>query len=682
MKKGVGIQLKLTLFFLIPVVFILILGIVSYSSASKALQESYEESVLATVESTSAYFELTTGIAKSSVLQMTSQAQMKSYFGGAYTEGGDAEAEAKAFLVNTLRKSVAEEGVVADVSILPYYGLAMSSGGNYMLINTTAADEFDKSPEKAFLDENGLENGWVGVHTFVDANAKKVTDYCMVYVEPFYSALSVKLGYISADVKLDVATDVLKTIDFGEGSQFALVTMDGVETTKDGVNRTGETTFYNTEFYSQARASKEKSGTMSTKDGGVEYLYIFGKISDTNAMICGRIPMSTIQAAADEIRTGTIIITVLAGVISALLGFFVSLGYSKVIGKTAKTLQMAAKGDLNQRINSKRRDEFGVVAHAADGMMHNTKMLINSANLTTGAINASVSELDEASERLLSASGQIASSLEEIRRGIVQQAQDSTECLANAGKLTESIETVRENVYEVEQMAEEAKHATRQGMDAVQNLKERAAETTQITKQIIDDIETLSEETNRIQSIVAAIDDIASQTNLLSLNASIEAARAGEAGMGFAVVAEEIRKLAEQSASEAGAINNIITSVMAKTENTVKNARTAETVVAVQEGAVKNTMEEFNRIGNNVESIADRMTNIQRDVVEMEKAEKNTLDAIESISAVSQQTSAASEEVENMSNTSKLAAEELNDVVSSLSKQARVLSDELKKFKV
>ena len=231
-------------------------------------------------------------------------------------------------------------------------------------------------------------------------------------------------------------------------------------------------------------------------------------------------------------------------------------------------------------------------------------------------------------------------------------------------------------------MAADADASVKSGISAVENLKVKANETSDVTKGVIVDIEALARETSSIENIVATINDIASQTNLLSLNASIEAARAGEAGRGFAVVAEEIRKLAEQSAVSAGEIGTIIASITSKTEKTATAAKHAEEIVKQQEDAVSTTLSEFNVISENVKTIASHLKDIGLQVAEMEKAKVNTLSAVEGISAVSEEAAASSAEVENTALTSQNAAKDLNDVINNLRGAADSLTTELKGFKL
>lgn len=682
MKKGISIRVRLTAFFLIPVIFIVLLGVASYSNAATALRENYEKSALSTVESVGSYFELVFSMAKTKVAQMIAEPVMMSYYGGAYEAGSDEEKQARLQVSMALKKLTTADNIVGDLSVLPYKASALSSNGNYMIIGTNAAAEYDKSAERQSLLAWGLDAGWIGTHSYIDTTGVSPNDYCITYTEPFYNSVAERLGYISVDIQTEIATSSLEQVNLGENSVIALVAPDGTETTKDGVLRDGSSYFFNTGFYRNALASPETAGYAHYEYDGVGYLYIFSKISDSGAMICGRIPESTIMETASNIRVTTMLVTAIAGLFSLILGVLVSTGYGRVIQKTAAAFKQAAAGDLTVRIHSRRRDEFGMLAGAADQMMHNMKKLINKVSVTTTALNTSATDLAASSEHLVVALTNTTKSVEEIRKGIVQQADDSTECLYEAEKLTEKIGVVRENVAAIEQMAGIARTSVDNGMDAVANLKERASETTEVTQSVILDIEDLAKETQTINHIIATINDIAEQTNLLSLNASIEAARAGEAGRGFSVVAEEIRKLAEQSSVAAGEIAKIIVLILGKTEHTVEVAKRAEVIVAQQEEAVAHTMTEFHEIGGNVAQIAERLQNIGEQVEDMEQAKQNTLQAIESISAVSEETSAASSEVEETAGTSQKAVENLDEVIQALKQEASALSEELGAFEI
>lgn len=183
-----------------------------------------------------------------------------------------------------------------------------------------------------------------------------------------------------------------------------------------------------------------------------------------------------------------------------------------------------------------------------------------------------------------------------------------------------------------------------------------------------------------VTNITNVINDIANQTNLLSLNASIEAARAGEYGKGFAVVATEIRNLADMSKKSVNEIRSIINSIQEDTKNAVEIARTAEGALGMQEDAVKNTTGSYRSINDSVERLVVFLTSITDDVERIEKSRVTTLGAIENISAVLEEIAASSNMV------SQTAAAQLNSVATlkesaeDLSRNADDLLGDVQKF--
>lgn len=691
MKKLNSLRVKLTAFFLIPVIFIIIVGYTAYSIASKGTQETYESNAVTALEQMANYYELTFEVVESKTEQLSGLSELKNYYGGAYADA-DESRSALSDIYRSAKNLAQADNIVGDLSILSYKQTSFSvANGNYKMFDyggASAAEEFEKTSDYALLSSDSSKGTWMGVRTFIDsyqsANNIESTPYCAVYVEPFYSSLGNKLGYISMDIKLDASIDALESINLGEGSEFAFITPDGVETNMNGKSNANETIFANTTFFDDISASSDSSGFewMQDAEDKQVYLYVYAKVADSGAVICGRIPEAIISAGVKNIRSASIIAVILATIISSLVGIIVSNNIGSAVKGITNGFEQAAEGDLTVTIDTKRKDEFGILSSSANKMIENTKRLLLKVSATADSLKKSSDDIGVASGSLVTASENITTSVDEIRQGLDQQANDAGDCLAEANKLTEKIEVVRENVKAIDDMAADADESVRNGIKAVENLKIKANETSEVTKSVIVDIEALAAETSSIENIIETINEIASETNLLSLNASIEAARAGEAGKGFAVVAEEIRKLAEQSAVSAGEIGEIITAVAAKTEKTATAAKHAEEIVTQQEEAVSTTLTEFNVINENVKTIASRLKDIGEQVAEMESAKVNTLSAVDGISAVSEEAAASSAEVGQTALSAQNAAKDLDDVVKDLSSAADSLTTELTGFKL
>jgi methyl-accepting chemotaxis protein len=270
----------------------------------------------------------------------------------------------------------------------------------------------------------------------------------------------------------------------------------------------------------------------------------------------------------------------------------------------------------------------------------------------------------------------------DINAGIAQQAEDTQSCLYQMEHLVVQINSVTDNTRNIEMMAGSTKEVVGRGIVIVDELGAKVKDTSDITSNIIEEIEYLERESMNIGSIVATINSISEQTNLLSLNASIEAARAGIAGRGFSVVADEIRKLADQSTKAAGQIGKIIHQIQLSTKKTVGTARRAEEIVHSQEAALGDTIEVFADINRHVENLTSKLDIISDEVKKIEEAKTNTLGAIESISATAQETSAATNTLDMTASEQLKAVERLNDTAGKLLQYVQILEDAVGAFKI
>ncbi len=214
------------------------------------------------------------------------------------------------------------------------------------------------------------------------------------------------------------------------------------------------------------------------------------------------------------------------------------------------------------------------------------------------------------------------------------------------------------------------------------SLTESDRKTSEITGSVINAIEALSDKSRSIGQIVESINSIARETNLLSLNASIEAARAGEAGRGFSVVAEQIRQLADQSASSAGEIQRIIDDIIRNTGEVVTIAQEARKTVDFQEQAVARTTDSFLSMDQQIHTLLDSVAVISANMRNMENARSATLNAIESISAISAETAAGSSNVNATVDAQREAISTLDTAAGTLQTRAAELTELLRQFKI
>ena len=329
---------------------------------------------------------------------------------------------------------------------------------------------------------------------------------------------------------------------------------------------------------------------------------------------------------------------------------------------------------------TKRKDEFKLLYEGLNDMVINMKDLIQNVSDVSVELTEASAKVAETSETFARSSQDIQTSIKDIDSGVTRLDEDSEDCLTQMDTLSKKIEVVSSSTIEINGLASSTGESIAKGMDSVQILHESAKTTTKVTNEVITAIEALEVKSRSISEIVDTINEIAEQTNLLSLNASIEAARAGEAGRGFSVVAEEIRRLADQSLNSANQIGKIIAEIIGNTADVVKVARQAEEIVETQEKTVGYTTASFGEMKESVSSLMESIESISQNVENMEAARVQTLSAVESISAVSAETSAASGAVYETADKQYSAVEDLNNASDRLEEKANALNELMKRF--
>ncbi len=674
---GVGffrsIQFKLIASFLVPVICIVILGVVSYQKASSAVTRSYTSSVEQTMGMMGDYLTLAVDTVQNTYKSYLNDDSMKSYFMGTLS-GADGEVFSRR-TATELKGSVTADSMISNIFFL--------SDKQEPITTTSIAGQEAYESFISSIQGQMAKNDANGYFLFGNQSA---TDELLKTENSKYSMRLVKRmvntnSYMMVDLSYGLLRDSLISLDVGEDGYVGLITCDGAEfVTENGSVIAPETAvFTDKEFYERALAASEDTGAEEVEYQGEKYMFLYQKMGKS-AMIAVLIPNRLLLAQAADIKQLTMIISILAAVVALVLGTVISQSFSGTIRSLVKRLKRVADGDLTVEVHSKRKDEFRVLSDGIASMIHNMKKLITDITEASEELTGAAVQVSDSSNMFMQTSRNIQLSISEIEKGVTRLDTDSADCLNQMDGLSGKITSVSDNASEISQLTAAAGGCIVEGMQSMEGLTESAKSTTRITAEVITAIEALEEKSRSIGNIIEAINEIASQTNLLSLNASIEAARAGEAGKGFAVVAEEIRKLADQSLMSANQIGEIIDEMISNTVDVVDIAKQAESVVASQEGAVESTTRSFQEIDKQVSRLMEALQMISDSVDNMDSDRSATLGSIESISAVSAQAAASSQEVYATADKQLAAITKLETASDQLQKRASQLRESLQQF--
>jgi methyl-accepting chemotaxis protein len=677
-KLGGSIRTKLILSFLIPVLFIVILGVAAYSSASKSILSTFTNSTINLINSTSNYYGVIMQSVEDKALQVTFDKDTQQYYSGYYSSDIVDELRIIKNVKSTVYGMAVADKFIENITLFTNYGQPISTIGAFT--DKNPYETFSKTADATLITDS--KNGiWSGYHSYLDEQlSSKTSDYAISYSRAFTNTYAKPIGYIQMDISMGVISDAMSAMNLPKNSKVSFISPDGREINAEGSQE--ESLFIEQTFYADAVNSDQLMGHTYVDLKGVKNLFIYSKIGTTNSLVCALVPFASLTSAANSIKWLTIVIVLIAGVIAGFIGIVVASGIDKTIKNIIGALTKAADGDLTINVKTNRKDEFKILSDSINHMILNMKNLITKASVVGNTVIESSQNVSHNSELLLSASKDITMAIAEIQQGIVQQASDSEQCLHQTDELANQINLVYENSVAIEKITTNTKSIVTDGIGVVDQLNSATKANIEITNETIKDIEELEAESRAITDIIAVINDIAEQTNLLSLNASIEAARAGDAGRGFSVVADEIRKLSIKSVNSASEIEKIINIISKKTQNTVKTVRQAETISKTTETRLLNVVDLFKNINIHVDELAIKMSKIAEGINDIDKAKNDTLSAIESISAVAEETSAASQEVDATAQQQLEAVTKLNDAAKSLNENAGELKDSIQLFKI
>ncbi|MCQ2080564.1 MAG: methyl-accepting chemotaxis protein [Lachnospiraceae bacterium] len=671
-----SIRTKILISCLIPVIFMVGVGYFSYAQSADGLNNSFRENAAQTATMARNYLDNSLVYVKAQAMSYAFDKDIETYCLG--MPGQDAIA------VNKVWQDTRAEIMVTQASNTFIDNIHIIAREGVNNISTSSPDKiagflktFKSSLEERLGDKS--KDRWDYAHPELDEQFK--LDPSNIYLV-YEFASSSKFGYVVIDVAKSAISGILDDIDFGDGSVIGFVSDFGDELVKTDAGVSEEPLFATQSFFTNEFTEENMSGISDVKYDGKDYIYLYCRSVESPVTFCALVPLSAVTANAEGIKSMTVTLVLIATAVALLVAIFITIGIQRNVRLISRGLGEVAEGDLTVSVKAKGHDEFQDLASSATDMVKKNKKLVSNLHDTSSSLEDSTKDVHYASENISKYSDDIAESIIRIGDGMTKQAEHAQECIVKTNELSDKFKEINNMIEAIEAMSASTDALIKKGTQIVAVLSEKADKSSKMAEDVKQSIVTLQEETATIESFVGTITDISGQTNLLSLNASIEAARAGEAGRGFSVVAEEIRKLADDSNTAAEEIKHNVSKINVKTTASVDSALNAKNMMATQVDAVKDVIDVFNDINVQLKKIFSELKNITEFAKTADTARNETISAVENISIIIDDTASQSKTVKEIADQLQTSVDKLNEVENTLSKSMGGLKEELTAFRV
>ena len=525
----------------------------------------------------------------------------------------------------------------------------------------------------------------------------------IAWSEPFYDEVSKitmltiakpiikdnkKVGVVTVDLAINQLEDYIKSIKVGEQGYAFIVTGDGyylattdaeknlkVKISEDSVGKISQVGKTITD-------AKESMLVRNDAFGADSYVSVT-PIGTTGLKLVLVLPTEEFHAGINKIMYANIMVFVMILIAISLLIIYlfnnrINMPLTKLIG-SAKGL---ASGDLTTAVSVERDDEIGELAEDFKIMSNNFKKIITDVNRMAQQVASSGQELCSGSEQSAVGTQEIAQSIVKVAEAVAEQSTLIDKAAESVAVISNSINTASDSAEKTLENVESSAVSAKNGYTSVKSAIGQMENIDAKINEVAETVLKLGTQSKQIGEIVSTISDIAGQTNLLALNAAIEAARAGEQGRGFAVVADEVRKLAEQSQVAAKHIADLIREIQTQTTKAVEFMETGTQEVKLGSQLVGDAGKTFSEIVTKVDKVTLDVKLVVAEIKKIVQERDSMVKLIDNLEVIGTKTSDQSQNVSATVEEQAATLEQLAAVSRSLSEMSQELHKVVNSFKV
>jgi methyl-accepting chemotaxis protein len=484
-------------------------------------------------------------------------------------------------------------------------------------------------------------------------------------------------GVIGIDLSLSALSELTDNIAIGkEGYPFILSAAGSYL-----VHPSEETGTEADASWTKEVLEKEKGQVQYTLDG-VRKEMRFTTNELTGMKVIGTMNLDEISSAVRPILLSTILFVGIFILVGAAISYMIVRSITRPLNQLVLATDKVSEGDLTQKFDVKNNDEISKLGMSFNKMVQSLQHLINQVGEKAVHLASSSEQLTASSEQNNMATEQVANSIQEVASATEQQTEKVKESTAVVKDMSSRIQQIMLNTNIVAKTANETNEVVVKGNSAIDLSTSQMKNINKTVSELGSIVHTLGKRSEEIGQIVNVISEIADQTNLLALNAAIEAARAGEHGRGFAVVADEVRKLAEQSSKSTESIRELISTIQTDTNSAINSMEKGTAEVEKGIDLVNNAGDAFSHIQQFADTVSSQIAEVSASIKDMAEGADQVVEIVSAIEEIAAVTTSESQDVSAATEEQLASMEEIAASAASLSGMAEELLDSIKKFKV
>lgn len=419
---------------------------------------------------------------------------------------------------------------------------------------------------------------------------------------------------------------------------------------------------------------------------GTEYQTAYKPIYDSNDEVIGMWYVGASQEFIDETISSTMktfmITLVLVIILATVIVIWFTRRIKKRLSMVTGALELAGQGNFTSTISDHVKDEIGQLTTSFNHMKDNLTILLQQVADTSNQVAASSEQLTASAEETSKATTQISESIQEVAAGTDKQVESANTGSIIANDISKGIEQISSNIQLVNDSSMTTSNKAQHGTEVIHKTINQMNTIQEKTNSTAEIVKKLGDKSDKIGEIVSLITGVAEQTNLLALNAAIEAARAGEHGKGFAVVADEVRRLAEQSASSANQINEMIVDIQTDITQSVKSMAEGQDAVEVGKDFVAQAGSSFGDIRAAVTQVSQQIEEVSAAIQQISSSTVSMVASIDDTSQIAQDAAAYTQNVAASAEEQNATMQEISAAANILSKMAEDLLASVSTFKL